>query len=59
MYVVYPDWKSLAKWQENFSAGEMNENTKTFWKSISSHSDDVMSWIGGIDQETGKFDYVK
>jgi len=59
MYVVYPDWNSLAKWQENFSIGEMDENTKTFWESISSHSDDVMSYIGGIDEETGKFDYVK
>ena len=59
MYVVHPDWKSLAEFRDNFSIGSMDENTKKFWESVSNHSDDIMIYIGGIDQETKKFDYVK
>ncbi len=75
LYIVYPDWKSLAEFRDNFNVGSMDENTKTFWKSVSNHSDDIMVYIGGIttknefkrfdlngnpvNEETKKFDYVK
>jgi hypothetical protein len=37
----------------------MTEEDKKFWSAIDSHSDEILTFIGGINPETKVFSYAK
>jgi hypothetical protein len=37
----------------------MTEDDKKFWSAINSHSDEILTYIGGMDPETKVFSYSK
>ena len=37
----------------------MDEDAIKYWSSVSSHEDEILMWIGGIDEKTKLFYYAK
>ena len=37
----------------------MTDDDKKFWSVIDSHSDEILTYIGGMDRETKVFSYAK
>lgn len=58
-YQVYNTWSDFAAYEEANLGGPMNEDDKKFWSAIDSHTDEILTYIGGMDRETKVFSYAK
>tara|TARA_B100000767_G_scaffold69592_1_gene66215 strand:+ start:1166 stop:1954 length:789 start_codon:yes stop_codon:yes gene_type:complete len=58
-YQVYNTWSDFAAYEEANLGGPMTEDDKKFWSAINSHSDEILTYIGGMDPETKVFSYSK
>ena len=58
-YQVYNTWSDFAAYEEANLGGPMTDDDKKFWSVIDSHSDEILTYIGGMDRETKVFSYAK
>ena len=58
-YQFYNSWSDFAAYEEANLGGPMTEDDKKFWTSIESHTDEILTFIGGINPETKVFSYSK
>lgn len=58
-YQFYNSWSDFAAYEEANLGGPMTEDDKKFWASIESHTDEILTFIGGINPETKVFSYSK
>ena len=58
-YQFYNSWSDFAAYEEANLGGPMDEDAKKFWSSIESHTDEILTFIGGINPETKVFSYSK
>ena len=58
-YQFYNTWSDFAAYEEANLGGPMDEDAKKFWSSIESHTDEILTFIGGINPETKVFSYSK
>ena len=58
-YQFYNTWSDFAAYEEANLGGPMNDDDKKFWSVIDSHSDEILTYIGGMNRETKIFSYAK
>jgi hypothetical protein len=58
-YQFYNSWSDFAAYEEANLGGAMTDEDKNFWSAIDSHSDEILTFIGGINPETKVFSYAK
>ena len=58
-YQFYNSWSDFAAYEEANLGGPMDEAGKKFWSAIESHSDEILTFIGGMNPETKVFSYSK
>ena len=56
---LFKEFKDFAAYEEANLGGPMDEDAKKFWSSIESHTDEILTFIGGINTETKVFSYSK
>ena len=62
VYTFFDSWDNFASFEKASSydvAKDMGENEKKFWSTVETHEDEILMFIGGIDQTTGKFYFAK
>ena len=58
-YMFYETWSDFAAFEESNYGAAMDEDAIKYWSSVSSHEDEILMWIGGIDEKTKLFYYAK
>ena len=58
-YQVFNSWSDFAAYEEANLGGLMTKDDKKFWSSIEGHSDEVLTLIGAMNEETKVFSYKK
>ena len=58
-YMFYETWSDFAAFEESSYGGSMDEAANKYWSSVTSHEDEILMWIGGIDEKTKLFYYAK
>lgn len=62
VYTFFDNWDNFAAFEKASAydvTQDLGENEKKFWASVESHEDEILMFIGGIDQSTGKFYFAK
>jgi hypothetical protein len=58
-YQFFNTWSDFAAYEEANLGAAMTEDDKKFWASIESHTDEILTFIGGMNPETKEFRYSK
>ena len=58
-YQFYNTWSDFAAYEEANLGGPMTDDNKKFWSAIEAHSDEILTFIGGMNPETKTFNYAK
>ena len=62
VYTFFNNWDSFASFEKASDyevTKNLGENDKKFWSTVDSHEDEILMFIGGIDQTTRKFYFAK
>ena len=58
-YQFFNTWSDFAAYEEANLGAAMTEDDKKFWASIESHTDEILTFIGGMNPETKELRYSK
>tara|TARA_B100002019_G_scaffold279069_1_gene280562 strand:- start:777 stop:1661 length:885 start_codon:yes stop_codon:yes gene_type:complete len=52
IYTFYKDWNAFAAFETANFGQPMDDNGRAFWSAVDAHEDEILVWIGGLNDET-------